>query len=213
MRRFRFSIGGLMGLVLYAALAFGALRVGDDAWATGLVTAFLVLLAASLVALAVGRAERRPFWAGFVAFAGIYALAAFSPRDPAVRPALPTHWLLTKAFERSGRPATVPNPLLTGTMPTFNFITTATGPAPRTAGLVLSPMPGGSTAVTGGSTALSFTVALSMAPPESYYQCGHALLAPLVGLAGGLVAGWVVRRRDRRDREKAMLVEPEPTPA
>jgi hypothetical protein len=79
MRRFRFTIANLIVAVLFAAVAFAALREADDLWDSAVFTATLGLLAASVL-LAVHRAGRsRAFWVGFALAGSAYLIASMIP--------------------------------------------------------------------------------------------------------------------------------------
>ena len=58
MRRFRYSIASLLGLVLFAAVAVAALRQADDLWDSGMFTLSVGLLLTSVL-LAIHRTGRR----------------------------------------------------------------------------------------------------------------------------------------------------------
>jgi WD40 repeat protein len=79
MGRFRYSLAGLMGLVLFVAVAFAALRRADDLWDSTIFSLTLGLLVASVL-LAIHRAEgRRAYWLGFALFGGAYLGASLIP--------------------------------------------------------------------------------------------------------------------------------------
>src|SRR4051794_40629852 len=65
MRLFRFTIANLLGLVLFVAVSFAALRQADNLWDSTAFSLTLGLLLASVL-LAIHRTEgRRAFWLGF----------------------------------------------------------------------------------------------------------------------------------------------------
>jgi hypothetical protein len=79
MRRFRFTIASLVVAVLFAAVAFAALRQADDLWDSGVFTATLSLLGASVL-VAVHRSGRsRAFWIGFALAGSAYLIASLIP--------------------------------------------------------------------------------------------------------------------------------------
>jgi hypothetical protein len=68
MRNLRFNIASLLGVVLFVAVGFAALREADELWESGLLTLTLGVLLVSIL-LAVHRREaRRAFWIGFALF-------------------------------------------------------------------------------------------------------------------------------------------------
>ena len=81
MRRIRFTIASLLGVVLFVAVAFAALRAATDAWDSGVFGLTLGLLLTSVL-LAVHRAGgRRAYWLGFALFGGTYLGASLIPRS------------------------------------------------------------------------------------------------------------------------------------
>ena len=79
MRRFRFSIAGLLGVALFVSVALAALRASTDAWDSGVLgLALLILLTATL--LAVHRRDRkRAYWLGYALFGWVYLLVSQVP--------------------------------------------------------------------------------------------------------------------------------------
>jgi len=68
MRRLRFNIAGLLGIILILGVDLGALRESDDLWESGIFSLTLGILLTSIL-LAVHRTEsRRAFWIGFALF-------------------------------------------------------------------------------------------------------------------------------------------------
>jgi hypothetical protein len=95
MRRFRFSIASLLGVVLLVAIAVAALRAATDPWDSGVfgVTLLTLLIA---VLLTVHRTDRRrAYWLGFSLFGWAYLTASLIP---AIEARLPT----TKGFTLLG---------------------------------------------------------------------------------------------------------------
>jgi hypothetical protein len=69
MSRPRINIAGLMGIVLFAAVGFAAIRNANEVWAqTTFTIAFVAMLVAILGAIAFS-GETRMAWAGFAVFA------------------------------------------------------------------------------------------------------------------------------------------------
>jgi hypothetical protein len=92
MRSVRFSIMGLMGVVLVAAIGLAALRNASETWAGFLLLATLGAFCVALVGAFCRGGAQRGAWIGFAVFGWIYMGAAFEPYDLA--PKLPTHSLL-----------------------------------------------------------------------------------------------------------------------
>ena len=73
MKRLRFSIGALMGLVLLVAVGFAALRSSTPIWASSIFTATFLCLTVGLL----GAFARRGAWLGFAVFGWAYFLGVF----------------------------------------------------------------------------------------------------------------------------------------
>ena len=72
MRRLRFNIANLLGVILVLGVGFAALRESSDLWESGVFTLMLAALLISIL-LAVHRTEsKRAFWIGFALFGWIY---------------------------------------------------------------------------------------------------------------------------------------------
>jgi hypothetical protein len=79
MRRFRFSIASLLGVVLFAAVAVAAFRLANDAWDSAVfATTVLCLLLAVLLTVHHSELERA-YWLGFVLFGASYLAASLIP--------------------------------------------------------------------------------------------------------------------------------------
>lgn len=74
---FRFSLAGLLFLVLWAALGCAALVQGGDAWRQTMVTATVSLLLGATLAAIVWRGTRRIAAAGFALFGWVYLILSF----------------------------------------------------------------------------------------------------------------------------------------
>lgn len=75
----RFTILGLMGLVLALAVGLAALRGANDYWAGGLQLAALFLLGTAVLGAIYERGPRRAGWLGFLVFGGAYLAVATAP--------------------------------------------------------------------------------------------------------------------------------------
>ena len=76
MRRFRSTLKGLLGTVLFVAVALAALRDPTDAWDSGVLgLSLLILLTGTLLAVH-GSGRRRAGWMGFVLFGWVYLIVS-----------------------------------------------------------------------------------------------------------------------------------------
>src|SRR4051812_9031328 len=84
----RYSIGGLMILMLVLAVSVAALRDASDAWAGVFLGVTLFLLASSLLGILYRRGATRAGWQGFALFGWGYLVLAMGPTglDPAKLP-------------------------------------------------------------------------------------------------------------------------------
>jgi hypothetical protein len=78
MKRLRFTIAGLLGLVLFFGIAFAALKAASPLWASALLSAIACLLLVGVL-IAFHRTGRpRAFWAGFTLWATVYLVAGMA---------------------------------------------------------------------------------------------------------------------------------------
>ena len=78
MRRFRFSIAGMLGLVGLTALGFAAIRASSPPWAGVLTSVTFFAMIASLLGIGLGRGDRRVFWIGFALLGWSYLTLTLS---------------------------------------------------------------------------------------------------------------------------------------
>ncbi len=72
MRRIRFTIAGLLVLILFVAVGFAGLREANEWWDSGLLSATLGILLISSLLAAHRRESQRAFWLGFALFGSSY---------------------------------------------------------------------------------------------------------------------------------------------
>ena len=75
--KFRFSIFGLMAVVVLAAIGLAALRSPTELWASAIFTVMVGLLGYALLGTMFGRAPKRKSWAGFAVFGWVYLILVF----------------------------------------------------------------------------------------------------------------------------------------
>jgi hypothetical protein len=100
MRRPRVSIGGLMGVVVLAALGFAAIRFGPETTSGAMTLATCAVLLLAIVGAVCRQRVRQAWWLGFALFGWAYLGAAYlsSPDGPA----FPTIALVTEVASRAG---------------------------------------------------------------------------------------------------------------
>jgi len=102
MRMPRFSIGGLMGVVLVASIGLAALRSASEIWAGVMFLVTCGMLALAVVGVVCRRDEKRAWWLGFALFGwGYLALAFWSSEQ---LPWVPTMYLLEGLMVKLGAP-------------------------------------------------------------------------------------------------------------
>ena len=85
----RVSIGGLLAIVVFAAVGLAALRSATDLWASLVNTAALAVLGFAIVAAVVRRGASRTFWLAFVVFGAGYLALASGPQSARRLPTTP----------------------------------------------------------------------------------------------------------------------------
>lgn len=211
MRRLRFTIANLLGVVLFVAIAFAALREATDLWESGLFTLTLGLLATAVL-LAIHRTrERRAYWLGFALFGAVYLVASLVPliesrllttkglaylaaQIPRRDRFLSFIWDVSTSSNPSGPGG--PN----GSLPTVGYAAT-------------SP-PQGAVQVWQASSGIF--LARPFGASENFLQIGHSLFTLLAALVGGFLSrrlaarspGPAGERTDSRHDEAAAIGDP-----
>ena len=163
MRSVRFSIAGLMGVVLITAIGLAALRSPSHTWAGVLLLATLAALCIAVIGAFCRTGAERGGWIGFAVFGWAYLGAAFDPYE--FWPKLPTQSLLEWLAPRVGGP--------TGPFADFGGVGGAGG-----MGSVMRNV-GGFGGGFGGTAAVIV--------PEPFFQIGHCLFALLAASLGALL--------------------------
>jgi hypothetical protein len=201
MRRFRFSIARLLGVVFYVAVAVAALRAATDAWDSAIFG--LTLLAfLTAVLLAIHRADRRrASWLGFALFGWAYLGASLIPPFESRLPT--TTGLAYLDSKVPGRDASVGRRLMWLYKGQARKAVSTVTFSPD--GRLIAPVQGSTVrlwdAVTG--RLLSGQGGTS----ESFLHIGHSLVALLVAFLGGHLSRHLYDgRRGRREDETATLL-------
>jgi hypothetical protein len=205
----RYTILGLMGLVLSVAVAVAALRNADDYWAGGLLLATPLLIGVVALGAIYHSGRRRAARLGFVIFAGGYFALAFLGLSDRNLPKLPTTWLLSYVEERvlpaaytvmvrGGAPVrAVPGNVVLSNVtpgPTANTLTTTTV-SRITAANVVSV-----------DTSARWRLLLPGARNrDAFSAVGHCLFTVLAGVLGMVIArGYHARHERAVDTAAAM---------
>jgi hypothetical protein len=199
----RFTILGLMGLVLGMAVAIAALRNADDYWAGGLMLATALLIGVITLGAFYSSGRQRAGRLGFVVFGGGYFALAFLGLSDLNLAKLPTTWLLIYVHQRvapqtfiltvtGGRAGqTGQGTILTSNVtsgPGANTVTTTT--------TWLAPASG----VNGDPSARWRSLLPGAVNYAAFSVVGHCLFALLSGLLGMVIA-WGYQARQERALE------------
>jgi hypothetical protein len=187
MNRLRFTIGTLLALVLFLAVAFAALREATDLWDSGVFTLTSAVLVVGVLLSFHRTGKGRAFWLGFALFGWAYLVASLVP--PVESRLLTTKGL---AFIDSKLP---------GRAVTASFTITANTGA--TVDVVGSPPNGQTLTATSVRLWNTPTGRFLAVSPESFVRIGHSLLSLIFALAGGRLSCWLAR--DDRDEDVSTL--------
>ena len=188
MRRFRFTIGGLILVVLALGVAFAALRQHSDAWDSALLGLDLLVLLTSILLSVHRRAEKKAFWIGFALFGWTYLVASLVPP---IADRLPTTKALVALGSRIAGPETTwVDDLILTNIRSFDLQAPTTKP-------VSSPVQAarGDVQVYNGpatSTPASFLYKRLVATPIGddgrFVRIGHSLLALVIAFLGAILS-------------------------
>jgi hypothetical protein len=178
MRLPRFTIAGLMGLVVVVAVGVAALRFASDLWADILLVLTLGTLGAAVLAFHERTGAKRSWWRGFALFGWGYVALALGPwASESIAPRLPTTMGLDALYARmhptdeGGQARGDVTYVLSKRLAAFNA---STGAA-----VAWSATP--------HTTARTFALWMANATPEFFRRVGHCLWALLVACVGGVV--------------------------
>jgi hypothetical protein len=183
MRRLRFSIASLLGVVLFISVALGALRAADDAWNSGMLSLDLLILLTAIL-LGVHRTDRKQaYWLVFSLFGWVYLLASMIPP---IGSRLPTtkglayvrmRWISPlpaglayfdyddyRTFDLFAAVGSTPDPSFFSTLDPFDAGVSLTNPSPFIS---------------------------TIGPPKNFVRFGHSLLALVMALIGGRLSRWM----------------------
>ncbi len=195
MRRFRFSIASLLGVILFISVALAALRASTDLWDGCLLgLALTVLLTATL--LAVHRRDRkRAYWLGFALFGWTYLIAS---QIPPLESRLPTTKGL--AYLGAARPVAIPQGVAVadfdsdGQMDVYLVNASAPSIVYLNNGDGTFRSPSSTNVGSGGKPALSVALWKRLmgmeGSPENFVRIGHSILALVLASFGGSVSRW-----------------------
>jgi hypothetical protein len=197
----RFTIVGLMGLVLGLAVAIAALSNADDSWAGGLLLATPLLIGLAALGAVYHSGHRRAGRLGFAVFSGGYFALAFLGLSDQNLAKLPTTRLLTYVHQHVAPPLTFTVTLAgTGTgqtgQGTVLFSNVTPGPLANTVTTTTTSQ----FAVTGGASGGTAARWKAMLPGAANYEAfsvvGHCEFALLAGLLGMIIARRYQARQD-----------------
>jgi hypothetical protein len=175
MRLPRFTIAGLMGLVVVVAVGVAALRFASELWAGVLLMLTLGVLGAAVLTFHERAGAKRAWWRGFARFGWGYVALAMGPwASEAIAPHLPTSMGLDALYARMN-PQGEEGEKDRRLQAYFDDIATVNALSGTTAPLT-------------GFTSETFVVSGSPGPaPEPFRRVGHCLGALLAACVGGLL--------------------------
>jgi hypothetical protein len=189
----RFTILGLMGLVLGLAVAIAALRNADDYWAGSLMLATALLIGVATLGAVYHSGRRRAGRLGFAVFAGGYFALAFLGLSDQNLAKLPTTWLLVYVHQRVAPPLTFAVTLTgTGTgqmgQGTVLLSNVTPGPLANTVTTTTTSQFAVTSGASGGTSARWKAMLPGAANYEAFSVVGHCLFTMLAGLLGMVIA-------------------------
>jgi hypothetical protein len=179
MRKLRFNIASLLGVILVLGVSFAALRESSDVWESGVFTATLGILSVAIVLAIYRSGFRRAFWLGFALFGSIYlALSLLPPIEARLMTSKALAYLDSKIPGRS-----------LGTF-TIQFTPKAVAPGNQVQNLAFSLQGNTVANSSGGAVALWDLTTAKLrggwaGTTENFVRIGHSLLALLIGWLGG----------------------------
>ena len=199
----RFTILGLMWLVLGVAVAVASLRNADDYWAGGLMLTTTLLIGVATIGAVYHTGRQRAGRLGFAVFGGGYFALAFLGLSDQNLAKLPTTWLLVYAAPAGGAAADIR--CHDCRAPQGTVLTSNVSPG---------PVPNSVTTVTTSQVTLTTNGGVRTPPPwksllpgaanyEAFSVIGHCLFALMAGLMGMVIA---VRYHSRQQR--ALFTDP-----
>ena len=200
----RFTILGLMRLVLGLAVAIAALRNADDSWAGGLLLATALIIGVATLGAVYQSGRRRAGRLGFAVFAGGYFALAFLGLSDQNLAKLPTSWLLVSVHQRVAPPSLVTYLVAnrTGQVGQATILTSnvSPGPLPNTITTTTTSQYAVTSGAGDGTSARWKSLLPGAANYEAFSVVGHCLFALLAGLLGMLIA-WRFQARQERALE------------
>jgi hypothetical protein len=206
MRRPRFTIASLLGLVVFLAVGLAALRAATDTWDSGVFGVTLSLLLFSLV-LVIHRIERRrAYWLGFALFGWAYLLMSMVPT---VEVRLPT----TKALAYL-------DSKVSGRMTGWTFVLSTNGVGGPTG----NPYQGATFSLSGSPPANNQLTTVRLwdattgkllggpsGTSENFLRIGHSLLALVMAFLGGGLSRWMYDKNQTSRQDESVDSPTEPT--
>jgi hypothetical protein len=198
MKRFRFNIASLLGIILVLGIGFAALKVASDLWESGVFTLTLGALPISVLLAYHRLGSRRAFWIGFALFGWVYMALALIP---SIEPRLITTKILAyldskmpgRLIESFDDPDFYPETTI-GNTPTSNV--TRGG----IQSVTVEQTPAGTVAVTSGKLISNWSYI-----SDNFVRIGHSVFALLFGWLGGQLSNRLCRTS--RESEALTLVE------
>jgi hypothetical protein len=181
MKRLRFSVAGLMAVILLFAVGMAALRAPTDLWASGMFTAAITLFSTSILGAMATRGSARLSWPVVAVFGWIYLIIAFAPRG--VHPIEPPR-LLPSALLESVQDSVVSD-----------------GKTPYSYNVVVDKIISFSTAIGGRTTPGGAILAPGMRSVDGTadQQVGASLGAMLFGILGAVVGRFLAGRIEQSE--------------
>jgi hypothetical protein len=185
MRHFRFTIANLLGLVLFAAVGFAALREATELWSSVFFSTTLGVLSISVLLVLQSADRRRAFWIGFALFGWISLGASVIP--PIESRLLTTKALLWLDAQVPGRVGSAP------VIPEMSYVYSP-GNAPQAIAFTSN----GNRMIVSGPGVLETATGQFLGGPsgttESFLRIGHTIVALILAYLGGHLSGWLFAR-------------------